>query len=177
MITVIYSVACSVDGFIADTEGGVDWLPEIRTDDEDSGHADFFASIDAMVMGGTTYEQILGFGEWPYGGKPCWVLSGQALPSADAAVTVTDCDPAEALAMIEASGLERVWLVGGGTIAGAFRARNLIDECMITVVPVVLGDGVPLLVDDGPNWRLQLISTRTNPAGTVTLHYGQAADS
>jgi dihydrofolate reductase len=85
--------------------------------------------------------------------------------------------PAEVLAEIDAAGLGRVWLVGGGTLAGSFRMHQLIDECLITVIPIVLGSGVPLFTDDGPVSRLSLVSTRTFAGGAVGLHYERAADS
>lgn len=177
MITVIYSVACSVDGFIADADGGIDWLSELQVEGEDFGFGEFMANIDAMIMGSATYRQVVGFGDWPYGETPCWVLSTRPLPSAAAAVTVTDDDPAEVLATVDRAGLERVWLVGGGTLAGSFRVRNLIDECVITVLPIVLSSGVPLFADDGPASGLHLIRTEVYRGGAVGLHYERAADS
>ncbi|MGD9253909.1 MAG: dihydrofolate reductase family protein [Holophagae bacterium] len=177
MLTVIYSVACSVDGFIADADGGIDWLSRIAIEGEDFGHGEFFGSVDAMVMGSTTYEQVLGFGEWPYGETPCWVLSSQRLPAASKGVTVTPFDPAAVLSAIEAQGMQRVWLVGGGQLAGAFRDLQLIDECVVTVIPVILGNGVPLFAGDGPSSWLQLISSREMAGGVISLHYERAADS
>ncbi len=176
MITVTYYVACSLDGFIATPDGGLDWLEDVSVEGEDFGYADFFASIDAMVMGSTTYEQVLGFGDWPYDDKRCWVMSDRPLQPTRLEISISPEGPAEVLAEIEAEGFSHAWLVGGGQLAGSFRAQNLIDEFVITVIPVVLGDGIPLFVDPGKRQSLQLVGTHRSGNGVVTLHYCRAED-
>jgi dihydrofolate reductase len=176
MITVSYYVACSLDGFIATVDGGVDWLSEFHVEGEDFGYAKFFESVDAMVMGSATYEQVLGFGEWPYGDKLCWVMSQRPIQAVRPEITITALDPTGILAEIEDHHLTRAWLVGGARAAGAFRAHGLIDEYLITVLPTLLGDGVPLFVDDGPRLNLQLMKNGSAGKGAVTLHYCRSED-
>jgi dihydrofolate reductase len=176
MITVSYYVACSLDGFIATVDGGVDWLSDFHVEGEDFGYGQFYRSIDSMIMGSTTYEQVLGFGEWPYRDKPCWVMSRRPLQVAPSEIIITDFGPSEVLAEIEARGFNRTWLVGGARAAGAFRAHGLIDEYLITVLPVLLGDGVPLFIDDGPRLNLQLVKSGNAGKGAVTLHYCRSED-
>ena len=176
MITVSYYAACSLDGFIATVDGGVDWLSDFHVEGEDFGYADFFDSIDSMVMGSATYEQVLGFGDWPYGEKPCWVMSKRPIQAVRPEITVTGLSPAGILAEIEDHHLTRTWLVGGARAAGAFRANGLIDEYLITVLPTLLGDGVPLFVDEGPRLNLQLVKNGSAGNGAVTLHYCRMED-
>ena len=176
MITVTYYVACSLDGFIATADGGVDWLSEVSVEGEDYGYAEFFNSIDAMVMGSNTYEQVLRFGEWPYGDKLCWVLSERRMTPARLEITVSNRSPSEVLAEIEAEGLKRAWLVGGAELAGSFLAQHLIDEFVITVLPIVLGEGIPLFGDQGGRQLLQLVGSHRAGNGIVTLHYCRAED-
>jgi len=77
--SVLFYVAASLDGYIATSDGGVDWLSQFEAEGEDYGYAAFFESIDGLLMGRATYDQVLGFGEWVYGEKPCWVCTGRSL--------------------------------------------------------------------------------------------------
>src|ERR1044071_7730004 len=72
MVEIVYYAAASLDGFIATSDGGIDWLPPIEAEGEDYGYRDFYASVDALLMGSATYEHILRHAAWPYAGKPCW---------------------------------------------------------------------------------------------------------
>jgi dihydrofolate reductase len=168
---VIYYVAASLDGFIATRGGGIDWLTPFQGAGEDYGYAAFYRSVDALVMGRKTYEQSLSFGKWPFSGKPCWIFSRQRVGATPPDVTVTAESPARVLADLAARGLGRVWLVGGGELAGAFRAKRLIDEWIVTVIPIVLGGGIPLFAPSAPVEHLQLEDARAYPNGLVQLHY------
>jgi dihydrofolate reductase len=171
MVEVVYYVACSVDGFIATADGGVEWLSAVEREGEDFGYAEFFASIDSMIMGSRTYEQVFEFGDWPYGDTPCWVLSRRRLQPLLRSVTITDAEPTEVLAEVANRGLRRLWLVGGSQLASSFLATGRVDECIISVIPVLLGNGIPLLADQHGHERLRLIGCRQYPAGVVNLHY------
>ena len=146
---IVYYVAASLDGFIATPDGGVEWLAPWEGSGQDYGYAAFLSSVDGLVLGSRTYEQALTFGSWPYGGKRAWVLSSRRLDAVPGAV-VTDGTPNDVVAEMAALGLRRVWLVGGGAIAGAFRAEGLISEYIVSVMPVILGGGVPLFRGPGP---------------------------
>jgi dihydrofolate reductase len=160
VLEVVYYVAASVDGFIATADGGVEWLSEF-SGAEDYGYSRFYAGIDAAIMGRTTYEQVLTFGGWPHSDRPTWVLSHRRLPEPPAGVTVTPLAPPELVAELEKSGLRRVWLVGGGEVAGSFARAGLITEYIISVMPVSLGEGVRLLGREGAGVRLRLASSVT----------------
>ena len=171
MTALTYYVAASLDGFIATPDGGIDWLTVAESEGEDYGYADFFAGIDALVLGRITYEQILGFGEWPYADKPCWVMARQTLPSSRTDVIVTDQHPSAVVQAIAERGHRRIWLVGGGTLAGAFQAAGLITDVIVSVIPIVLGNGIPLFGASGIWQQLQLVETTPYPSGVVQLHY------
>ena len=171
MTEVIYYVAASLDGYIATPEGGVDWLSVAEQPGQDYGYAEFLASMDAMVMGSVTYEQVLTFGAWPYGDKPCWVLSGRPLAAVCPAVTVTSQTLRDLSFEWEERGMRRVWLVGGATLAAAFRAEELISEYVLTVVPVILGAGIPLFAARGPRESLALVESMSYESGVVQLTY------
>jgi dihydrofolate reductase len=173
---VIYYVAASVDGYIATMDGGIEWLAPFEGTDEDYGYAQFYDSVEAVLLGRRTYETSLAFGEWPYPGKPCWVFSHGNIRSLSTDVIRTAQSPAKVMLEIETRGLQRAWLVGGGALAASFRSAGLVTEYIITIVPVVLGAGVPLFGDPGPPERLQLLDAKSYPKGLMQLRYVQAED-
>lgn len=176
MPDVIYYVAASVDGYIATTDGGIDWLAPFEGTGEDYGYAEFYDSVQAVLLGRRTYETSLAFDEWPYPRKSCWVFSHGNIRSLSADVIRTAQGPAEVMDHIGKSGVKRAWLVGGGALAASFRAEGLITEYIITIVPVVLGAGVPLFSDPGPAERLQLVEAKSYTKGLVQLRYSRPED-
>ena len=167
----IYYVAMSLDGYIATRSGDVDWLPVPEAEGEDFGFGDFFNSIDALILGRNTYEKVLELGEWHYAGKPCWVMTQQPLTPSQPDVLVTDRSPQEVFAEIRDRGYQRVWLVGGGQLATAFRSAGLITHYAIALIPILLGDGIPLFAPAPVQTPLTLIDQRTFPGGILMLHY------
>jgi dihydrofolate reductase len=157
---VIYYVAASLDGFIATPDGGIEWLKPFEGTGEDYGYGEFYASIEAVLLGRATYEQCLQFPEWPYAGKPYWVFSRR-----------NGNTPPSVVAEMKARGLRRAWLVGGGKLAAAFRAERLITEHIVSIVPVLLGAGIPLFDGAVRVDELRLKSSRTYPNGIVQLRY------
>lgn len=171
MTAVVLYIASSLDGYIATMDGGVEWLTAVEIEGEDYGFQTFFDSVDGLVMGSRTYEQILGFGKWPYRDKPSWVMSRQALKPAASSVLITPGTVDDVLAAAEQQGLKRVWLVGGSALIDAFERAGRIDECIISVVPLLLGNGLPLFVPGRRARALTLIESRHYTSGLVQLHY------
>ena len=139
-------IATSLDGFIATSNGGIDWLMEIPNPDKsDYGFADFIGGIDALVMGRNTFEKVLTFGEWFYK-KPVFVLSNSLteIPKdiADKAEIVKG-DIASVIHKLNQQGYKNLYIDGGKVIQSALK-EDLIDEMIITRVPVLLGKGIPL---------------------------------
>jgi dihydrofolate reductase len=163
-------IGTSVDGFIARTDGGLDWLPV--GGGEEHGYEVFMASVDALVIGRKTYETVLGFDKWAYGAKPVFVLSARPLAPAPAEAVVERMsgDPAEIVAQLADRGLQHVYVDGGITIQRFLRA-GLIQRLIITRVPVLLGQGIPLF---GPLPRdviLEHVGTREYATGLVQSEY------
>jgi len=156
---IVYYVAASVDGFIATPDGGVDWLSPFEGGDDDYGYRGFLAGVDAILIGRTTYEQILTFGDWPYGGKNSWVFSHRKLPVVAEEITVTSEMPTEVASMLDIAGVNGAGLVGGGELAGSFARAGLITRYIISVMPVLLGHGVRLLGSQRASGELVLEST------------------
>lgn len=167
----VYYVAASLDGYIATPDGGTAWLRPYETTGEDFGYAAFYASVDAVLMGSRTFEQCLRYERWPYADKPCWVFSGRRFDRVPPGVTVIDESPAQALAALESRWLKRAWLVGGGRFAASCAAQGLITEYIVSIVPVLLGSGIPLLDGARLDESLQLVDAKRYGAGVMQLRY------
>ncbi|MRR11350.1 dihydrofolate reductase [bacterium] len=157
MAQVVYYVAVSLDGFIATPGGGVEWLEPFQASGSDYGYDEFYAGVDALIMGSRTYEQTLTFGPSAYGGKRVLVLSARDLqPSPD--VGIADLRPDAAIRYLVSAGASTIWLVGGGELAGSFAREGLVDRYILSVMPVMLGSGVPLLGKRGASGAFKLES-------------------
>lgn len=167
----IYYVAASLDGYIARPDGRVDWLKPIEDTGDDHGYQAFYDSIDGLLMGRVTYETVQAFGgAWPYPGKPCIALTRGTPPPAAPEVRISHETPAQAIADLAASGCKRIWLVGGGSLAGTCYSAGLLDELVVSFIPHLLGAGIPMFAT-GLERRLQLREQRSFPTGVVQLHY------
>ena len=164
---ILLYIATSLDGYIATADGGVAWLTAFESADEDYGYADFLSTVDLLLMGRTTYEQLLTFGVWPYEGKQCVVFGHR--PIADPNVTV--CDSIESFKEQWIGRFQRAWLVGGAELVTSFRAHQLISQYILSIIPTILGDGIPLWQAPLPTQPLQQINTTTYPNGLVQIIY------
>jgi dihydrofolate reductase len=165
----VYYAATSLDGFIADVEGGVGWLE--RYNASELGYEAFLAKVGAVVLGRATYEQSLTFGPWPYEGRRGLIVTSRpidGLPEGVRAVTTGEL-PA-ALADLRAQTTGEVWIVGGGKTARACVEAGLVDELELYVVPRLLGRGIPLLGERGVE-SMKLLETRAFENGVVMLRY------
>ncbi|MBE9030369.1 dihydrofolate reductase [filamentous cyanobacterium LEGE 11480] len=169
-------IATSLDGFIARENGDLDWLDAANATvpaDEDCGYAAFMAEIDTLVMGRNTYEQVLSFGQWPYGDMPVVVLSRNLIdfPARLPDTISHSAETPEALCdRLAAKGIKHIYVDGGITIQ-RFLAAGLVDQLIITVIPTILGVGKPLFGPLTQDIQLQCISTKAFEFGFVQLHY------
>lgn len=169
-------IATSLDGCIARPDGNLDWLDRANTlvpEGEDCGYADFLASVDLLVMGRGTFEKVLSFPEWPYGGKPVWVLSQslQQIPShLPDTVRLLCASPTAVVARAKAEGFRRLYIDGGKTIQ-AFLAAGHITDMTVTVIPVLIGSGLPLFGPTAADIPLAHVVTHAYPFGFVQSRY------
>lgn len=167
-------IATSLDGYIADKNGGIDWLHSIpNPDNEDMGYVKFIQSIDALIMGRTTFETVLGFDvDWPYN-KPVFVLSNKLIeiPSShkDKAFLLKGT-LTEILCQIHEKGFYRLYIDGGTTIRN-FLKEDLIDEMVLTTIPTLLGGGSSLFMELPNELKFELIETKTYLNQVTQNHY------
>jgi dihydrofolate reductase len=170
MTEFIIYIATSLDGYIARSDESIDWLNSTGEEiDQDTGYTQFYESIDALVMGYSTYEQVLGFGDWPYPGKLSYVLTNQNLSTTTSDVIFIK-SLEEVIEEIIKRGHRLVWLVGGGKVISPFIRNGLVDEYHIFLIPIILGSGISLY-QSLPEVKLQLIETKSYSSGVVELHY------
>jgi dihydrofolate reductase len=162
-------VGVSVDGFLARPDHTFDFLP---AEPEEHGYDQFFASVDAMVIGRNTYEVVLGFGGWAYGKKPVFVLSTHRLKPAPETAVVERLSgaPDRIWKKLEARGFRHLYVDGGMTIQRFLRA-GLIQRLVITRVPVLIGEGIPLFGPTGRDIALKHVATRQVAGGLVQSEY------
>lgn len=175
MLEVIYYVASSLDGYIADSDGGVEWLSKFEVAGEDHGASRLQASADALLLGSHTYEFALKLGHWPSPEKPSWVFTRRTLPVLHPSIALTRQSPAEVVASLAAKGLRCAWLMGGGKLAASFQRDGLITRYVISICPILIGSGVPLFApQSAATESLRLVSARPFPSGIVQLTYEHA---
>ena len=161
-------IAVSLDGFIATVDGGVEWLERFQA--FDFGYESFVAEIDAIVMGRTTYEQVRTFGEWPYPGKSTIVMSSKQIEGLPDNTRVSTRDAEELASGLRAAGGD-VWILGGARTIRGFLDAGAIDRFEIFVMPVLLGDGLPLFGRSIVQAPLQLIDTHQYSNDVLKLTY------
>ena len=170
-MTVSVFIGISVDGFIARRDGTFDFLPE--NGGEPHGYDEFFASIDALVIGRNTFETVLAFPAWPYGKKRVVVLSSQPLDLSAARGAIVEQmagAPEEIVAKLAARGAHHLYVDGGITIQRFLRAGQ-VQRLIITRVPVLIGEGIPLFGALPADVRLRHVATQPYASGLVKSEY------
>lgn len=170
--TTVGYVATSLDGFIARPDGALDWLGQPE-EGEDHGWASFIATVDTIVMGRATFEKVLSFDAWPYEGTPLLVLSRtlKSIPEhLQGKAEICALDPDALMQAMAEKGCERVYVDGGKTIQSFLRA-DLIDELVITRIPVLIGRGIPLFGALDTDLAWEHLTTETLAKGLVKSAY------
>ena len=162
-------VGASVDGFIARKNDDLDFLPE---DAEPHGYEEFYARVDVIVIGRKTFEKVLTFDAWPYQGKRVVVLSSNAVDFSviEGPAEHMSGPPEEIVAKLASDGARHVYVDGGVTIQRFLRA-GLVQNIIITRVPVLIGEGIPLFGSLPRDVKLQHVSTRAFASGLVQSAY------
>lgn len=177
----IYYAASSLDGRIAGPADSLDFLEALADPDGygEEAFEPFFETVDALVMGARTFAVIrdaIASGAsdgWPYGERRAIVMTRDERPVAIAGAGIESFfgSPRELTEALDASGAARVWLVGGGLLAGSFFAEDLVDEIVLTLVPTFIGDGAPLAQHAGLPLRDFALASVTRGANSVALRY------
>ncbi len=174
MPRVVLYIAASLDGYIARKDGAVDWLPEEpEPDGDDHGYAALLESSEALVMGRDTYETVLGFGiPWPYAGIQTYVATRRKdYPTATPLTATTAGDVADFVRELKGRCRKDIWLVGGAEIIRRLLDEDLVDRIDLTLIPILLGEGIPLFLPGKKESRWRTLGAKTYPSGMVGLSY------
>lgn len=169
---VVVYIAASVDGYIATPDGGLDWLKAVEAPPEDYGYSEFVAGVDTVIMGRKTYDKVLAFPEFPHAGRRVIVLSRKR-KGKDARVEFRSGDLAKLVARLKEEPGKTIFVDGGAQAVHALLKKGLVDELVLSTVPVLLGDGVPLFKRGRPEERLRLVASRAYPTGLVQSRYAR----
>ena len=172
MLNIVY-ITTSIDGFIAKKDGGINWLFDVpNPDNSDYGFQEFLNSIDAIVMGRNTFELVQTFTEWPYY-KPVFVLSNalKSVPeSLSGKAEILNGSPEFIVKELNARKFFNLYIDGGKTIQG-FLKLGLIDEIVITRIPILLGEGIPLFAELTKEQKFEHVNTTVFNNALVRSHY------
>lgn len=162
-------IAASLDGFIARSDGSIDWLSIVHGTGEDYGYGSFFESIDTVIIGRKTYETALGFAAWPYTGKRCIVMTHHPKSALHGEEFYTG-QPEPLAARLSSEKTKRAY-VDGGAVIRQFLAAGLVSDLTVSVIPILLGEGAPLFGSLGQEIPLKLRESKSFASGLVRLEY------
>lgn len=170
---IVLYIASSLDGYIARVNGAVDWLNESEgSPGVESSYDAFYSTVDTVIMGRNTYNQItreLSLGYWVYEGKKCYVATRENLKT-DGLVEFISYDIVEFAKELKGQDGSDIWLVGGSKLVDQFVKQNLIDKYIVTIIPTILGEGIPLFVKGNSEIKLKLTNV-VEFDGMVELTY------
>lgn len=168
---VVLYIAQSLDGYIARENNDISWLSIIERDNEDYGYNSFIETIDTVFMGRKTYEKLLTFDiEFPHKGRKCYVLS-KTLEGADENVQFFSGNIEDIITKLKEQEGKNIFIDGGSEVVRAFRDKNLIDEYVISIIPVLLGRGIRLFRETDTENKLKLVENKVYDSGLVQLKY------
>lgn len=168
---VILYIAMSLDGYIAANDGDISFLSVVEKPGEDYGYTKFNEGVDTMILGRKTYDKILSMGvEKPYPGKMVYVLS-RTERTVNANLQFYSGGLRELIEQLKAESGKHIYCDGGAETVLRLLRENLIDELIVSIIPVLLGDGIPLFKPGFPEKKLRLIRAETFDTGLVQLHY------
>jgi len=169
--TIVY-IAMSLDGYIASANGDISFLSLVEQEGEDYGYEKFNSQVDVVILGRKTYDKILSFGiDFPHSDKKrVYVLTHQKIENSGNVIFYQD-DVTDLVAKLKQDSGKNIYIDGGAEIINLLRKNNLIDEYVISIIPVLLGNGIPLFQTGFKQRQLQLLKTYTFNSGLVQLHY------
>jgi dihydrofolate reductase len=166
---VVLFIATSLDAYIARPAGEIDWLFQ----DQDYGYGKFYDGVEFIVMGRKTYETALAFEEWPHPGKQTFVFTRTGAAKGRPDVSFVGGDVSSLVSRLRPGDGGHIWLVGGSELIRAFLEADLLDELVVSIHPVLLGSGIPLVQGASLSRNFQLTSVQRYETGLVQLAYGR----
>ncbi len=170
---VILYISMSLDGYIASKDNSLEFLSMVEKEGQDYGYNEFVKSVDTVIIGRKTYEKVIDMGyEYPHTDKDVYILTRTARHSIGTFKFYTG-DLAQLIGELKSQSGKNIYCDGGAEIANDLMKKNLIDEYIISVIPILLGDGIKLFKDGRPELKLELVSIKQFEKGLTQLHYNR----
>ncbi len=163
-------IATSLDGYIAREDESMDWL----LDDQDYGYERFYESVDTVVLGRHTWDELKTLGDYPYEGKKGFVFCSQSAGQTDPNVTFVTERIEDWLVRAKQQCGRNIWVIGGSKLVDECLEAGLVDEITLSIHPVLLGKGTPLFRGKQPEMGLKLVYSKVYQTGVVQLVYQRA---
>jgi dihydrofolate reductase len=168
---VMLYISMSLDGYIATKDNSIEFLSMVEQEGEDYGYNDFIQSVDAVIIGRKTYEKVIALGyAYPHTDLDVYIMTKTAKPSIGNFKFYTG-DLTQLVNNLKSQAGKNIYCDGGAEIANELMKNNLIDGYIISVIPILLGDGIRLFKDGRHEQRLELISSKQYGKGLIQLHY------
>ena len=167
---IILYIATSLDGFIAKEDGNIKWLTKYESSGEDYGFKELYDRIGTILVGGVTYRQI----EEAYKGKEAYVFTKSKPKQKADNIHFVNGDVKRIVNNVKLRNNKNIWLVGGAALVNQFLNADLVDEYIITIIPTLLGKGIPLFRGNNPKRNLKLLNVKQYDSGLVQLHYARS---
>ncbi len=168
---VILYIAMSLDGFIAKSDDNIDFLSVVDQEGEDYGYMKFIETVDTVILGRRTYEKVLSMGyDLPYGDRNVFVLTRNPKPETNK-ITFYSGNLSDLISGLKKKEGKNIYCDGGAETVYRLLQENLIDELIVSVIPVLLGDGIRLFKEGFPEQKLQFVQAKSFEKGLVQLHY------
>lgn len=168
---VVLYIAMSLDGYIARLDGDIDWLSIVEKPLEDYGYANFIETVDTVIMGRKTYDKVRSFAmEFPHKGRKCYVVS-RTRTGVYGDVEYYSGNLEDLVAKLKAKDGKNIFIDGGAEVVNKLLKNNMIDELILSIIPIFLGSGISLFHEGRPEQQLILKSTFNFETGLVQLWY------
>jgi len=167
----ILYIAMSLDGYIAQQNDDLSFLSIVQKEGEDYGYADFISTVDTVIVGRKTYEKVISMGfDFPHADKDAYVITRTSRPNIGS-VKFYSGDLKSLIETLKNQNGKNIFCDGGAELVNELLNRDLIDELIISVIPILLGNGTQLFKDGRPENKLKLENTKVFETGLTQLHY------
>lgn len=171
---VILYIAMSLDGYIAQPNDDLSFLSIVEQEGQDYGYADFIETVDTVIVGRKTYEKVISMGfDFPHADKDAYIITRTPRQNIGSVKFYTG-DLKALVNKLKADNGKNIFCDGGAEIANELLKHNLIDEFIISIIPILVGSGTKLFKDGRPEQKLELVSTKQFEKGLTQLHYKSA---
>ena len=164
-------IAMSLDGYIAKPSGDIGFLSIVEQEGQDYGYNDFVDTVDTVIIGRKTYDKVIAMGfEYPHTDKDVYILTRTPKPAVGNFKFYTD-DIVQLVSRLKSQSGKNIYCDGGAEVANELMKNNLVDEFVISIIPILLGEGIRLFKDGRPEQTLELVSSKSFEKGLTQLHY------